>query len=220
MDIKIDYHEKKRIKNALEYYEDKGHNVSVENLDTGDFVFEDKVAFEYKTFSDLFSSIKDGRLFDESIRQSEVYPYHFVIIEGTDKKRQNELYKLYRKHIRFNMKQYYGAVARLNTYTNVVYAPSPKKAFGIMLCQAEKCLDSKPLVRPLLDKSINPCFNLLRFLPNIKEARAKLIVESLDLNTYEDLMNMSYDDLIDIKGIGNETANNILNHLHNDYGIK
>ena len=202
MDIIIDYHEHKRVDNAVKYYESKNDNVSVARLSTGDFVFDGKVAFEYKTISDFISSIQDGRVFDEAIRQSQKYDYHFVIIEGTDKVRKNELYKLYKLNVKFNMKQYYGAIARLNTYTNVIFAPNSKKAFQIMRCQAEKCLDSKPIVRELNNKSDNPCFNLLMFLDNVKYKRAELIVDNLGLTCFEDIMGISYNDLININGIG------------------
>lgn len=214
MKIRIDFREKKRGEKALEFYTDKGFtDVEILRLDTGDFVFEDKVVFEYKTYSDLFSSIKDGRLFDESIRQSESYPYHFVIIVGSDKDRQNALYKLYRKGIKFKMKQYYGAVARLNTYTNVLYAPNTVKAFKIMLCQVEKCLDNKPIVRDLSNKTVNVCTNILMYFPDIKFKRAELITDSLGLETVEDLMNVSFEDLISIKGIGDATAETVMKNL-------
>lgn len=217
MKVRIDNRERKRIKKAVEYYTDKHHEVNVEVLDTGDYVFEDKVVFEYKTYSDVFSSIMDGRLFDESLRQSEVYPFHYVIIVGSDKDRQNALYKLFKLHIKFSIKQYYGAVARLNTYTNVIYAPNTMKAFKLMECQADKCLDNKPRVRELKSKTDNPALNILMFLPDIKYNRAKLITDSLNLETVEDLFNVTKEDLTNIKGIGDKIADNILSNLTNKY---
>lgn len=220
MDVKIDFHESKRVDKAKSYYIDEcGFDVIVERLDTGDFVFDDKVVFEYKTVSDFIGSIQDGRVFDEALRQKEVYPYHFVIIEGTDKVRQNELYKLYKLGVKFTMKQYYGALARLNTYTNVIFAPNPRKAFQIMKCQTEKCLDSKPIVRVPNSRTSNPAFNLLMFLPNIGESKAELLVNKLDLYTYEDLANLSFNRLVEVKGIGRKTAENILSCLK-DYTIQ
>lgn len=213
MKISIDYREKKRSKKGLDFYSDRGHEVDIVTLDSGDFVFEDRVAFEYKTYSDAFASIKDGRLFDESIRQSEWYPYHFVIIVGSDKDRQNASYKLYRQGVKFRMKQYYGAVARLNTYTNVIFAPNMVKAFKIMECQAEKCLDSKPIVRDLSNKTVNVCTNILMMFPHVKFKRAELITDSLKLETVEDLMNVEYSDLTGIKGIGDVSAKNIMDNL-------
>lgn len=217
MNIKIDNRERKRVKKAVEYYENKNHMVNVEVLDTGDYIFEDKVVFEYKTYSDIFSSIMDGRLFDESLRQCEVYPYHYVIVVGTDKDRQNALYKLFKLKVRFSIKQYYGAIARLNTYTNVIFAPNTMKAFKIMECQADKCLDSKPMIRELKTKTDNPALNILMFLPEIKYNRAKLITDALELETVEDLFNVTKDDLIGIKGIGDKIADNILNNLSTKY---
>lgn len=219
MFVKVDYRERKRLEQAEEYYTSKNHSFESCRLSTGDFVFDDKVVFEYKTYSDLFNSINTHRVFDEALRQAEAYPYHFVIIVGTDKTRKNELYRLYKLGVRFTMKQYYGAVARLNTYTNVIYAPSTRRAFQIMECQAEKSLDSKPIVRKPTVSTNNPAFNLLMFLPDVREGRARLIVESLDLKNYDDLRNVTKEDLIGIKGIGDKTADNILNHLKGDYSL-
>lgn len=217
VDVKIDYREKKRSKQAEEYYSSQGHTVSVERLDTGDYVFEDKVAFEYKTYDDMFKSINDGRIFDESLRQREEYPYHFVIIVGSDKDRHKASYKLFKLKSKFSIKQYYGAVARLNTYTNVIYAPNIPKAFKIMECQAEKSLDEKPLIRELNKKTDNPALNILMFLPNVKYNRAELITKELGLSTVEDLFNITYDDLISINGIGDKIASNILDNLTSKY---
>ena len=219
MEVKIDTRERKRIKKAQEYYESKDYDVKVEQLETGDYVFNDKVAFEYKTYSDMFTSIMDKRVFDESLRQAEKYPYHFVIIVGSSKDRKNSLYRLYKMRIRFTIKQYYGAVARLNTYTNVIYAPSEAKAFKIMECQAEKCLDSKPLIRELEKKTLNPALNILMFLPEVKYQRASNICETLGLETVEDLMNVTREDLMSVHRIGSSLADNIMSALHKDYGL-
>ena len=219
MDIKIDYREKKRVKKSQKYYESKNHKTSIESLDTGDYLFDDKVVFEYKNYPDLFSSIIDGRLFDESHRQAEKYPWHYVIIVGTDKQRKDALYKLYLLKVRFSIKQYYGAIASLNTYTRVIYAPNMKKAFQIMECQARKCLDGKIRTRKPIVKTKNPAFNLLMFLSDVSEHRAKLIVNKLKLKNYDDLKKVTYDDLINIKGIGEKTAETIILELNN-YGLQ
>lgn len=219
MNIKIDTREQKRIKDAEEFYKSKDYEVEIVQLETGDYVFEDKVAFEYKTYSDMFTSIMDNRVFDESLRQSEKYPYHYVIIVGTEKDRKNALYRLYKLRVNFTMKQYYGALARLNTYTNVIFAPNTKKAFKIMDCQTKKCLDSKPLIRELTKKAVNPALNILMMLPDVKYNRAKNICDTLGLETVEDLMNVTRDDLLKVKRIGGTIADNILSGLHSKYGL-
>lgn len=219
MKVRIDNRENKRIKKAEKYYKEQNHEVTVEKLETGDYIFEDKVAFEFKTYSDMFASIMDNRVFDESLRQKEKYDYHFVIIVGNDKDRQNALYKLYKLNVRFKIKQYYGAVARLNTYTNVIYAPNVSKAFKLMECQAEKCLDNKPLIRNLNKKTDNIALNILMFMPDIKYQRAKSICDALDLKTVEDLMNLEREDLLSVNRVGDKIADNILSNLKNNYNI-
>ena len=218
MNVSIDYREKKRVKKAQEYYESKNHTVDVRTLDSGDYVFDDKVAFEFKTFEDMFQSIMDGRLFDEAHRQADTYPWHYVIIAGNDKARKNALYRLFKLHVKFSIKQYYGAIASLNTFTRVIYALNTPKAFKIMECQAKKCLDDKIRIRTPKVNTVNPAFNLLMFLPDIKEQRAKLLVEELGLETFDDLRGLTYERLIGVKGIGEITAKNILNGI-GEYGI-
>ena len=218
MNISIDYREKKRVKKAQKYYESKNHKVEVKNLESGDYVFDNQVAFEFKTFEDMFQSIMDGRLFDEAHRQADSYPWHYIIIAGNDKSRKNALYRLFKLHVKFSIKQYYGAIASLNTFTRVIYAPNTPRAFQIMECQAKKCLDGKIRVRTPKVNTVNPAFNLLMFLPDIKEQRAKLLVEELGLETFDDLQNISYDKLISVKGIGEVTAKNILNGI-GKYGL-
>lgn len=217
MNIKIDYREKKRGKKALKFYDEREHNVNILNLDTGDYVFDDKVVFEFKTWSDMFNSIHDNRVFDESLRQRDEYPYHYVIIVGNDKDKQKALYDLHKLNIKFKIKQYYGAVARLNTYTNVIYAPNTTKAFRIMECQSEKCLDSKPIIRELNDKTDNVALNILMFLPHIKYNRAKLITDSLELETVEDLFKVTREDLLKVNGIGDKLAESIINNITKRY---
>ena len=55
------------------------------------------------------------------------------------------------------------------------------------------------------------------FLPDIKYNRAKLITDSLNLETVEDLFNVTKEDLTNIKGIGDKIADNILSNLTNKY---
>ena len=82
MDIKIDTREKTRKDRAKYFYQQKGHNVSTEKLDVGDYVFNDEVVYEYKQIADFIQSIKDDSLFNEATNQVLKYTYHYVVIEG------------------------------------------------------------------------------------------------------------------------------------------
>jgi Holliday junction resolvasome RuvABC DNA-binding subunit len=80
--------------------------------------------------------------------------------------------------------------------------------------QAQKCLLDKPIVKKFPKKDKNPCFNFLcHDVYGINWKKAKLIVDTLNLKTLNDLMNLNIDDLTNIKGIGKKTAQNILNNI-------
>ena len=72
MEVIIDSREQSRIPIAKEYYESQGLKVSVKELDTGDYLFDNKVVFEFKVWSDFMASITDGRLWNETQKHSQL----------------------------------------------------------------------------------------------------------------------------------------------------
>ncbi len=74
------------------------NSVSIEELDTGDYIFEEngqKAVFEYKTMPDFINSVMEGRVFNQAIDQQREFANHFVIIEGTDEDRKKICDELY-----------------------------------------------------------------------------------------------------------------------------
>lgn len=207
MDVIIDSREQKRIPIAKEYYESQGLNVSIEELSTGDYLFDNKVVMEFKTFGDFFASITDGRLWNETQKQMENYKIHFLVLHGTNRDYQEAI-----KYIGLEDKMITGAIARLLTYTKIIRGTGTiNETFELMRITAEKCLDDKTLTRQFGTKSINPAFNVLAYcVDDIKGERAKAIVNHLNLNTIQDVVNLKYDDLIKVHGIGDVLANKIL----------
>lgn len=203
----IDSREKDRIPIAKKYFEDKGYKVSVEQLPTGDYLFNNKVVFEFKIWSDFMSSIVDGRLWNETQKQMENYNIHFIVIHGTNRDYQ----KAYR-HNGLEDKMITGAIARLNTYTKIIHGTRTiQDTFELMRVTAEKCLDDKTLVRQFGTKSINPAFNVLAYcIDDIKGERAKNIVNFLNLKTITDVTKLTHDDLLKVPGIGPVLANRIM----------
>lgn len=214
----MDSREQKRINRAKDYFTDNPdlktkYNVIQKELSTGDFVFNDKVVFEYKTQSDFISSIVDGRVFNEAIKQSETYPYHFVIIQGTNRDRREAL----NYAGSFTIEQYYGAIARLNTYTTVIQSTGLEEdAFYQMHVQAKKCLDGKDIKIKHFDvKSGNPAFNALCYcLDDVADTRAKEIVNHLNLKTWSDVYHLTRQDLIKVPGIGSKLSKSIINQIN------
>ena len=148
MKITIDSREQKRIKSATEYYEKQGLEVEVKEEQTGDYIFNDKVVFEFKTIPDFVSSIQSGRVFNQAINQAENYDYHYVIIQGDEHARAKAL-AMSRNYREVTYFQYLGAIASLNRYTTVIesYSPFIHEAYYRMLVTANKALSQKPIVK-------------------------------------------------------------------------
>lgn len=217
MNILIDYREKKsRITHATHYFEGMNDHVHVQELPFGDYVFENRVVFEYKVLSDFVHSVKSGRVFNQCIEQSTVFPYHFCIIVASERERRgyfNKLRYIGNRTLYFDDKQYFGAISRLNTYTTVLQANNELEAFKFMRAQARKCLDNKHIVKRLQEKTDNPAFNWLMNIKHISDTKAELIVNELGLETLQDLLKVTNNDLQGIKGIGSQTSGIIMKSL-------
>ena len=112
---------------------------------------------------------------------------------------------------------YLGAIASLNRYTTVIesYSPHIYEAYYRMLVTARKCIQDKPIVKKFPKKNKNPCLNFLCYcVYGLNAKRATMIVNELQLNSLNDLMTLSVDDLSCIDGIGDKTAHNIITAIN------
>ena len=215
MIVKIDTREQDRIKTATEYYKKQGLEVTVEELEIGDYIFtdgHDEVVFEFKTIADFVSSIQNNKIFNQAISQAENYNHHYVIIQGNESTRAKCI-AMSRHYQEVNYYQYLGAIASLNRYTTVIesYSPYIDEAYYRMLIQAKKCLQNKPIVKRFPKKDKNPAFNFLcHDVYGINWKKAKTIVETLNLHTKKDLDQLTKEKLTQIDGIADKTAEKIL----------
>ena len=212
MHLTIDSREQSRIQSATEYYKKQGLTVEVKEEQVGDYIFDDKVVFEFKTIPDFVSSIQNGRVFNQAINQSETYDYHYVIIQGDDHTRAKAL-AMSRNYREVTYFQYLGAIASLNRYTTVIesYSPFINEAYYRMLITAKKCLQNKPIVKKFPRKDKNVCFNWLCYCNyGINAKKATAIIETLELHTLSDLQNLTKEQLLSVDGIADKTAEKIL----------
>ena len=148
MKILVDNREdNRRIDSCVKFFTDKNYNrkileyinndtvLKVETLPVGDYVFDDKVVFEYKTSDDIIGSIIDGRVFKQALRMQE-YPYHYIIIVGdvvaSINKRNQRNFNNIKRRRSFTVKQYLGALARLSIDTHVVHVDNRQQAWYLM----------------------------------------------------------------------------------------
>ena len=212
--VKIDSREQNRIKTARRLFEEWNHETSVEQLPIGDYVCGQCV-IEYKTASDFLASIFDGRLYREAINQADNFPYHFIMIIGDIDKAI-----AINKHFiaDFNKVSFYKVVARLCTYTNVLFFKDTYNAFLCMdqlflQCNAEE----KPLMKKINKISYdNVAANFLACIQGISTKRAISIAEELELDTLADLIRLSKDELLKVDGVGSILADKIINAIKED----
>ena len=219
MKVTIDSREQSRIKSATEFYTEQGLEVEVTELEIGDYIFTDgtnEVVYEFKVISDFISSIQDGRVFNQSINMAENYDYAFVMIHG-DLATRSKCIAMSRNYREVNVYQYIGAISSLNRFVTVLqsYSPFINESYYTMMVQAKKCLSTKPIVKKFNRKDKNPCFNFLCYsVYGINWKKAKVIVDTLNLKTLNDLMELNIDDLTNIEGIGEKTAENIIGAIN------
>jgi len=216
MKIYIDTREKDRIKSATRYYtHELKQEVEVKELEIGDYIFtdgENSVCFEFKLINDFITSISNGRVFNQAINMAENYDYHFVVIRGTESERAKYL-AISKNYQTVTVFQYHGAIASLNRYTTVleVYTPYINEAYYRMYIQAKKCLQNRPIVRKFEKKHKTPALNYLTYcIYGLNYKRAKLITDTYDLHSLNDLNTLTIDKLKEIDGIGENTAKRIM----------
>lgn len=214
--VQIDSREQDRIKSASTYYKSQGLDVEVCELPIGDYLFDNKVVFEFKLVSDFVSSIQNGKIFNQAINQAENYNYHYVIIHGDDHTRAKAI-AMSRNYRPVTYYQYLGAIASLNRYTTVIesYSPYINEAYYRMMITAKKCLQGKPIVKKFPKKHKNPALNFLCYnIYGINYRKAELIVNKYNLQSLTDLLELTTEDLTILDGIGKKTAQNIIGAIH------
>ena len=223
MRLQIDNRESKsRISSACQFFED--YQIITDSLPVGDFVFDDKIVFEYKTAPDIISSILDGRVFRQVDRMKQ-YPFHYVIIVGNvaeEINQRNANYWNRRNQIKqFTVRNYLGALARLQIETKVIHVDNNQQAWTIMEFLVKKLLSDNPNIRGVDRPKATLSDPIATFLSciYINDSQrlgiktAVMIREYLHLESLSDLLEVTYEDLVKVKGVGSKTARRIIEVL-------
>lgn len=132
MIVKIDCRETARMCTAIKHYSRK-YKIIIEELEIGDFIFtnnKEEVVFEYKRAYDFVWSIHEGRLFDQAIKQSKNFKYHFVLLEFNENEKKNKAKNQLKKMgVKIKDSDIYESMARLSTFTTLLISPTKDLSF-------------------------------------------------------------------------------------------
>ena len=226
MELEIDIREKtSRKESAYQFFVNKDYDVSVRQLPIGDYVFDKKISYEWKTASDMIQSIMDGRVFKQAKRMRQ-YPYSYIIVVGNVfeeiKARysdwENPHYARYRKKGQktFSVNNYIGGLASLYEQDKVIHVENEHQAFTLMYYMSQNILkkdkQAKAVDTPVC-KMTDAVSTFLCCIDGVSVKTALLVKNHLKIETLQDLLDITYKDLIGIKGIGKTTATKILGEL-------
>lgn len=212
-----------RIDSACQYFNDS-YDIEVATYPVGDFIFDNKVVFEYKTANDVISSIIDGRVFRQ-VEKMKQYPFSYVIIVGNVAQTINERNANYwtrKNHVKqFTVRNYLGALARLQIDSKVIHVDNNQQCWTVMDFIVKKLLSDNPNVRGVDRPKITLSDPVATFLScvYINDSQrlgiktAVMIREYLHLESLKDLLEVEFEDLVKVKGVGVKTAKKIMEVL-------
>lgn len=215
MILYIDSREGKRISPCLSHFKNTTYETEVKQLRYGDFVCGN-AAIEYKATEDLIHSIQSKRIFKQAVNLANNYEHAFIFMEAEKVKLQNAIKKSQFVGQPFSWAQYYGAISSLSQIVVPIVVPNFKQACELMARLFVKCNDGK--IRTVFTNAKKYDSFLVNSLSSIDgiDKFALPIIDTLELKCFEDLCNVTYDDLISVKGIGKKKAETVMKAIHGE----
>ena len=174
----------------------------------GDYPLDDRLLFERKSLKDLIHSIIDGRIFSQAARLAASEHQAIFILEGTSADIKN--FKMKREAIQ-------GALIQISVIMGipVLRSTSKDETASLMISTARQ-------VKNVADGTVQRHgyspkgkkrrqMLILQGLPKIGKKRAKQLIQKFD--SVENVVNATYEELMNLDGIGEEIADGIRNAL-------
>ncbi len=176
----------------------------VQRLPCGDFCIENRLLFERKALPDLMQSIVNGRLFRQALRLAATDYAPGLILEGTSA--DPACSRLSREAIQ-------GALISVSIVLGipVLRSLSSQETAWLLLCaakQMERIAEGAVQRHGYRPKGRRKRqIYILQGLPGIGSDRAELLLDIF--GSVEKVFTASYEDLMQVKGIGKATARRI-----------
>ena len=181
-----------------------GVKMIVQRMSLGDYLLDNRLIFERKTLKDLIYSIIDGRIFSQAARLAYSDYLPIVILEGTSSDIQE--FKMKREAMQGAL-IYISVILRIP----VLRSTSPAETADLMLQtarQVQKAADGTVQRHGGAPKGkYRQQMLILQGLPGIGKKRAKQLIKRF--KTVENVVNATYEELMDLDGIGKNIADDI-----------
>jgi len=188
-------------------------DLKIGTLHTGDFLINNKLLVERKTFNDLVASIKDGRLFLQAARLASSTKMSLMILEGTTRNIQS---------IKMKRESIQGALICLSLKYQIpiIRSTSPEETGKLLLLAWTHMSNKERIIRyypnrpgPFKrDNKRKQQLFILQGLPGIGPVRAELLLNKF--GTIRVILMADITNLKEITGIGKYTAQKIISILN------
>lgn len=183
--------------------------IDIRRLPVGDYLVDQRLLFERKTFADLILSIKDGRLFAQAKQLASCKWPVALILQGTSQELKS--HGMRREAIQ-------GAIISLSMRFGipVLRAKDAAECARIMIYAARQTdpsivkISRRPGIQPKGKKRLQ--LHVLTGLPGIGPVRALRLINHFV--TLEKIFTVSIDELQKVGGIGMGTAKKIYTVIH------
>lgn len=203
--VKVVIDSREKVKDKVSsYFKLKGYDVSVEALDAGDFLIlgSENFLVERKTASDLAKSIVDTRLWDEIGRLKSVENVKPLLLF--------EYGKIYGE---LGLPSIYGALISI-VFDFGIPVVSTNSLSQTMLVLDRLCIRAigkersrPPIFKPKAENDEDYVLRVVASLPGVGPSKAKMLLAKFE--TIRRLANASVEELMEVEGIGESTAEKI-----------
>ena len=206
----IIYVDTREFRSDVVKYLSENYSIVAKQFEVGDYIISDRIAIERKKVDDFLDSLKDGRLFSQMVEMRRNYEVPILIIEGES------------LFIRgFHENSIYGALASIisDYKVPIIFTKDARETAKFIEALMRRELGERGEVSLRKEKRAMSTEERQRYiiesLPNVSAKLSQRLLEHF--GSVKDVINAEVGELIQVKGIGRKTAEEIYDIVNKKY---
>ena len=206
----IIYVDTREFRSNVVKYLSENYSIVAKQFEVGDYIISDRIAIERKKVDDFLDSLKDGRLFSQMVEMRRNYEVPILIIEGES------------LFIRgFHENSIYGALASIisDYKIPIIFTKDARETAKFIEALMRRELGERGEVSLRKEKRAMSTEERQRYiiesLPNVSAKLSQRLLEHF--GSVKDVINAEVGELIQVKGIGRKTAEEIYDIVNKKY---